>query len=179
MNTEKLMHQWKKEHLPARDAILRWAQGLEKDLTPLLPRSNGWSYFGTMTFRRGIPSYHALSASARLLTWCSRWRVAAPRTAKPLFRLLLWSAEGHASGNVHLHALSACIHSMSPAHCGRCTGSSSPHDPPWRILKESWYTHHGIARVRPYDAQLGGGAEGYVLKYVLKETCLDWGVATW
>jgi hypothetical protein len=38
----------------------------------------------------------------------------------------------------------------------------------WRILKESWYAHNGIARVFPYDPTRGGGVAAYVAKYMYK-----------
>jgi len=34
-------------------------------------------------------------------------------------------------------------------------------------------------RAYPYDPKLTYGAEAYVTKYILKETCLDWGIEEW
>lgn len=70
------------------------------------------------------------------------------------------------------------LSSLSTA-CRMCSRTAANNDAPlWRRLKESWYAHYGIARIYPYDRKLGGGAERYVLKYILDEKCLDWGVLT-
>ena len=49
----------------------------------------------------------------------------------------------------------------------------------WRRLKESWFLHHGIARIHPYDPEYKFGAERYVMKYILDDKCLDWGLERW
>lgn len=63
-------------------------------------------------------------------------------------------------------------------HCKRCQRRVSSLRTDWRKLKESWFIHNGLGRFYPYDPKLTCGAVGYVLKYILKETCLDWGVWT-
>lgn len=59
--------------------------------------------------------------------------------------------------------------------CQRCADLDGPL---WRRLKESWFFHHGIARIYPYNPVYKLSAERYVLKYILDEKCLDWGVLT-
>jgi len=91
---------------------------------------------------------------------------------------LLWSAEEHATGNVHLHALSVTTPAVWLLHAKKSPGiESSSRD--WSVLKENWYAKWGIARIFPYDPRLKFGAERYVTKYVLAETCLDWGIEEW
>ena len=131
-----------------------------------------------------------MNAGANFVRWSSGWLD--PVLGRGLFRLSLWSAESHLTGDVHLHAISACTPLTSVEHttpwtrrgsssrrrsCATC-GEVATDGPLWRRLKESWYAHHGIARIYPYDPAYRLGAEGYVLKYILKETCLDWGVVT-
>lgn len=157
-----------------RQEMIAWASNLDRNLTPLIPDNQGWTFFETLTFRNAIPPHHAMSAARLMWRWKSAWR----QSGVGLFRLLLWSAEGHVTGNVHLHALSVCTPGASPRHCRRCR-SSEVYAETWRRLKESWYIHYGIARIYPYDPTLRTGAAGYVAKYVLDENCLDWGVFTW
>lgn len=143
-----------------------------------------WTHFHTHTFRSAIPRHHAMTAGRKFTRWCSEWQSTAPgRRPWPLFRLLLWSAEEHKSGFVHIHALSA----LSPGqYLRRSNRPNRNHDwsdlgisPLWRILKEDWYGKFGIARIFPYDPQFKFGAERYVTKYVLDENCLDWGLEQW
>lgn len=166
-----------------RQALVEWA----KTLTP------EWTFLHHHTFRTPIPPYHAMSAGAALNRWCSGLLPTAT-AGRSIFRLLLWSAEGHLTGNVHLHALSVCTPVTSFVHmqprprpsndaarrrCCGCDQRAISEGPMWRRLKESWYHHHGIARIHPYDPKYAFGAERYVIKYILDERCLDWGVETW
>lgn len=176
-NTLSCRLQW----VGQRDALVEWASALDRE----------WSLFLTLTFRpdRKVPPHHALTAGQRFVRWCSAWRD--PILGRPLFRCSLWSAESHLTGDVHLHAISACTPLTSVEHMREppTRGVSSPRPcrvcshltsdaPLWRRLKESWFAHYGIARIYPYDARYRLGAEGYVVKYVLDEKCLDWGVVT-
>lgn len=173
-----------------RDALLSWAAKLDPT----------WSFVVTLTFRHAIPSRNALTAGLKFARWASGWRN--PVLQRGLFRCSLWSAEGHLTGNVHIHALSACTPLASVEHMrstrpqasrpwrscltcesSRALGGVNPDDSPgeqplWRRLKESWFVHHGIARVYPYNPTLRFGAERYITKYILDEKCLDWGVLT-
>lgn len=163
-----------------RQELIAWAGQLDKQRNPLLPRQGEWTFFLTMTFRNSIPRHHAMSAGRNLLRWCSAWRTECPGgKGSKLFRLLLWSAEEHQTGAVHLHALSVTTPAVSPTHCRRCHEKVSSLSNVWRKLKESWFHHYGISRVYPYNPALRFGAERYVVKYVLAETCLDWGVQEW
>ena len=153
--------------------------------------TSGWSFLMHLTFRNPIPNHHAMTAGAHLNFWCSGWRTLQKDC---MFRLLLWSAESHILGNVHLHALSVCTPLDFAEHmrlrrsrgreswsreCGPCSQRAVAEGPDWRRLKESWYVHHGIARVYPFDPRFRFGAERYVVKYILDEKCLDWGVERW
>lgn len=166
------------------------ARGDTKTVPPAYART-GWSFLMHLTFRNPIPNHHAMTAGAHLNSWCSGWRTPAKDCA---FRLLLWSAESHILGNVHLHALSVCTPLDFAEHmrlrrsrgreswsreCGPCSQRAVAEGPDWRRLKESWYVHHGIARVFPFDPRYRFGAERYVTKYILDEKCLDWGIETW
>lgn len=166
-----------------RQEVIRWASTLDSQSTPLVPGNLRWTHFLTLTFARSIPTHHAHHAGRLLNRWLTGWRGCECQGARGfrLFRFTLWSAEGHLTGNVHLHALSVISPAPSVTHCRRChivASSVSRSWPLWKLLKESWFIHHGIARVFPYDERLTCGAEGYVTKYVLDEKCLDWGVVT-
>jgi hypothetical protein len=128
------------------------------------------------TSYRTIPSRHAMTAGQRLMRWAAAWS-AGPRGK--WFRSMLWSAEEHKSGAVHCHALLVTTRAVSPTHCDRCRARVSGLHADWRKLKESWFIHNGLARVYPYNPAFAFGAERYVLKYVLKPTCLDWGFEQW
>lgn len=144
--------------------ILAWAAKL---------KGKEWTIFGTFTFRRPIPARHAVSA-VRL--WTSWLRRMSGTGGEASCRCALWSAEAHVNGNVHIHALLEFTPSAYWTHCEECAASFHPKGPFWRVMKESWYFHRGIARCTPYNPALCFGAERYVVKYVLKENCLDWGV---
>lgn len=162
-----------------RSALVGWATRLD----------TAWTHFLTLTFRKPIPSHLAMNAGASYVRWVSGWRDSVLRTL--LCRCSLWSVEGHSTGNAHVHALLACTQLTSFEHmtersprdgfsrhraCRTCGGPGKSEEPLWHRLKESWFKHYGIARVYPYDPTLRMGAEGYVVKYVLDEKCLDWGV---
>lgn len=158
--------------------LIRWAATLDQLHVPLIPQPGKpeWTYLLHLTFRFQIPRHHAMTAGQRLVRWTSAWRTQADTQGARLFRLLLWSVEEHKSGTVHAHALSVTTPAVSAKHCARCSERVSSLRPLWRQLKESWFIHNGIARVEPYKPYLKFGAERYVLKYVLKPTCLDWGI---
>lgn len=163
----------------APDAATLRSRANERRPAPYLQDMKTGKTLAWMPPRRAgtIPTHHAMSAGPILLRWCSRWQSVA---FSPTFRLLLWSAEAHSMGNVHLHALSVCTPGALQRHCPRCQDVSSRRDKPdWWHLKESWWMHYGKAVVRPYDPSLKFGAERYVTKYVLDENCLDWGLETW
>lgn len=176
-----------KENLRSRHELIQWAAQLDRTC------QGNWSYFLTMTFGRreipkgsgkfrgsSIPKHHALSAGPKLVRWCSRWTTVGllDSPSARSFRLLLWSAESHASGDVHLHALSVNTQKVLQRHCDSCA-SALRLSPDWKIMKESWWLHHGRCTVFPYDPALNMGAERYVTKYVLDESCLDWGIEEW
>lgn len=144
-----------------------------KQMHPTMRGSDGWK--AARLWPGTLPRHHAMSAGARFLGWLSRWRRCVP-TESP-WQLVLWSAEEHLSGNVHIHALSVCTPEVLWWHCRECRRALS-RSPNWRVLKESWWTHYGKAQVRPYDPAYRFGAERYVTKYVLGDKNLDWGIAT-
>lgn len=167
--------------------------------SPLLPVDPSWQWTHLMhlTFRYPIPRHHPLTGGASFVRWLSGWRESgASGPGAPLCRISLWCAEEHASGNAHIHALSAftlgalskhCVPRAQAASSNRwrvCPGCdaqvSTSEGPLWRRLKEAWFYHNGIARVYDYDPSYAFGAERYVLKYILDDTrrVLDWGVWT-
>jgi hypothetical protein len=171
-----------KTNLNNRHAMIEWASTLDKQIR------GKWTFFHTHTFgtythpvtkvttgRPAIPRHNAMNAGALLTQWCSRWEQ--PNGDK-YFRFLLWSAESHLTGNVHLHALSVVTPETLHRHCDFCKGALS-RSTEWRILKESWWAHCGRAVIRPFDESLRMGAERYVTKYVMDEKCLDWGIEEW
>lgn len=160
-----------KENLRTKSRGIEWFAKLDRQL------QMEWTYFHTHTFRpqRSIPRHKYLTAGPRLIRWCSGWSTL---TGAHKFRLLLWSAEEHKSGLVHLHALSACSPDPLQRHCDECL-TTLRLSPEWRTLKESWWLHWGKAKIEPYNPALRFGAERYVTKYVLDEQCLDWGVMVW
>lgn len=141
----------------ARRELISWAKRLSQE----------WAWFATMTFSRQTKS--TLTAVRRWRSWLSAF----PKGQQP-FRSVLWSAEGHNTGAVHIHALLASTGRPSQEHCGSCRAVWSRAAPEWWHLKESWYYHHGIARFYPFDATRGFGAVGYVTKYILSDDMLDW-----
>jgi len=169
------------ENLTARQVLTTWITDPSR-LNRVLEMGEQWTWFQMQTFRLPIQSHNALTAGLRYTRWLSRWRCVSGGRERNPFRLVLWSAESHASGDVHCHALSVCTPLVLPTHCRRCQPilSSYPSDTPdWRVLKESAWRDIGKATFRPYDPTLRFGAEAYVTKYVMKPTCLDWGVLDW
>ncbi len=141
----------------ARDQLISWAQRL----------SRKWTYFVTLTFR--VPTDKPSVAIRRLRSFLSSWASGAGRPSS-----VLWSVHLHLSGHVHVHALWDDSGRTVREHCKGCRRSSRARDPSYRRLKEAWHAHWGIARFLPYDETRGRGAIGYILRYVLKEECLDW-----
>lgn len=167
----------------SRDATLAWVMKVEKD------RGRPWTHLVHWTFRRDMPVRHALSASQRFRRWCWAW---CATDGVRTIRLLLWSVERTSRDAVHGHALwvhtgRVCVgHSratsrrelLGPCSNRRCRRAMRL-EPAWRRFKESWYAHAGIMRCEPYKPALKFGAERYVLKYVMDEKCLDWGLEVW
>lgn len=164
-----------RSNLRARDKMVEWASRLDRMISR---GSSSWTYFHTHTFRpdKSLQRHQALSAGPRLVSWCAKW--ASTLVGSVPFRLLLWSAEEHQTGLVHLHALSVVMVKALQRHCDSCSKTLAL-SPEWRMLKESWWVHWGKAMIRPYDPSLKFGAERYVTKYVLDEKCLDWGIEIW
>lgn len=159
------------ENLIRRTLQIAWFATLDKQ--------SPWTMFTTMTFRpeSRVPRHHAATAGLRFQSWLSRWR--SGWHLKPsVHQLVLWSAEEHKSGDVHLHALWAHTRGRSQLHCARCKSQLSDEEPDWRVFKDSWFIHWGIGRFYPYDEKMRFGAERYVVKYILDERCLDWGIWT-
>lgn len=159
-----------------RTEVCRWAHELATD--PLTSEER-WTYFLTLTWRKPLPLHHATSAGRLLTRWLQGWRESRsarkPASSQKTTRCLLWSAEGASTTHVHAHALLVSTPGVFNWHCKRCERASKL-SPEWRRLKESWYCHYGIARIEPYKPALRFGAERYVLKYILSESVLDWGV---
>jgi len=128
-----------------------------------------WDLFATFTFR--TPTSRDLTARSRLNSWLSRF--AEVPLLNPV-RWCLWSAERHSTGNVHIHALLECTGNTSWQHCKRCNHVFAHGRPLWSALKESWYVHHGIARVYPFDPTRQIGGVNYVVWYILSEESVDW-----
>lgn len=131
------------------------------------------AYYLTMTFRK--PDTRATIAVDALRCWLSVWRTQGRRC--PLSRIL-FSVEAQSRGTAHLHALSDSGPPPTYSHCAKCFASMGWNSswPTWQILKESWYQHHGIARIYPFDETRAGGCAGYVTKYILSDECCDWGL---
>lgn len=128
-------------------------------------------WFASMTFRRAETT--ALIAVSTLRSWLSQ---VARHNSAHRFRLVLWSVEAQRRGTAHLHALLAGGRTASTGHCARCDPPLSSRPPSYRVWKESWYYHHGLARFLPYDVDLGAGGATYVCKYILSDECEDWGL---
>jgi hypothetical protein len=158
-----------------RDSLILWAQTLD--------RNHPWTHLAHWTFRRDVPTRHALTASQRFERWLSAWRGTAGTAS---IRSALWSVERTSRDAVHGHALwvhtaKTCAgHWSGPratSSCGlRTCREAMALSPAWRRLKESWYAHWGIMRCVPYDPEFKCGAERYVMKYILDENVLDWNV---
>jgi hypothetical protein len=128
------------------------------------------TWFISLTFRDQTDS--AMTGRARFKCWLSTWSRSAELDP---FRFLLWSAEKHRMGSVHIHALSVGpVHASFP-HCVKCRNASSRSEA-YQRLKESWAIHHGWARFFPYRDDIGRGGMAYVAKYILSPACLDWDI---
>jgi len=128
------------------------------------------TWFLTWTFRDQTDN--PTVAVARLKCWLSTWN---RHSALDPFRSLLWSAERHVMGSVHIHALSVGPEQALLPHCRRCENASSRQQA-FQRLKESWAIHHGWCRCFPYRDDIGRGGMTYVAKYILDPRCLDWGI---
>lgn len=128
------------------------------------------TWFLSLTFRDQTQSANV--ATARFRCWLSTWSRSAQLDP---FQFLLWSAEKHRMGSVHIHALSVGpVHALFP-HCDRCRRASERSET-YQRLKESWAMHHGWARFFPYRDDIGRGGIAYVAKYILHPLCLEWGI---
>jgi hypothetical protein len=148
----------------ARQAIVNWVS----------ERNPSWAWFATLTFR--TPTRDSLTAASRLKSWLSGFtgrRSTRRDTSRHPVSSILWSAERHLSGSVHIHALLEGWGEQWLPHCKDCQGDP-PHRIPWKGLNESWFHHHGIARFRAYDDSIGCGGIAYVVKYVVSDACVDW-----
>lgn len=130
-----------------------------------------WKFFATLTFRK--PIWQDTVAASCLRSFV----LAMPRSQRPSF--VLWAAQPHVSGSVHLHALWGTSKRPFAPSCGTCSSGSSRwarRCPTWRCLNESWFGRFGIARFRPFDPSLSKGAASYVARYCMKETSMEWGL---
>ena len=144
--------------------LAEWASKLDRAV------AGTWRWFATLTFRKDIESHRAHLAVSRLKCWLSAWK-----DSRQPFTSVLWSAEPHNRGTVHIHALLTSTTEMYETHCKRCKlDPGTSFGPDWRRLNNSWYLHNGIGRFWPYDKKYQMGAERYVTKYCLKPDCLDW-----
>jgi hypothetical protein len=130
-------------------------------------------YWMTFTFRNAKTT--AIGATEALRSWLSCWgrrqrSSLAGRSACQPISQLIWCVEMQLRGTAHIHALGVSGAPISGAHCVHCYSRTAwnPNWPTWRILKESWYVHSGIARIFPYDDARGGGVAAYVAKYMYK-----------
>jgi len=165
-------------NLDARHATATWATDPSR-LTRFTKESPSWTWFLTATYRKAIKPHLAHIAGKRFVTWCSAWRAFLGGRETGVFRLLLWSAESHMTGDVHVHALSVCTPLDYATHCPNCQGRIESSRKEYQKLKESHWLDHGKMVARRYDPALKFGAEQYVTKYILKPTCLDWGIEEW
>jgi len=133
----------------------------------------GPTHFATLTFRNSATRPSIATDSFRW--WLQGWR--AHSTSCPISRVL-WCAELQSRGTAHLHALWVAGPGPTAIHCQGCLASMGWNSdlPYFHQLKESWYCHHGIARIYPFDPTRGGGCAGYVTKYILSDECSDWGL---
>jgi len=115
-----------------------------------------WEVFSTWTFSRPVTTNGAMHQAHRHLQAIEK------RTGRPPYGFIA-TEKGSTGGLVHLHALLANLGGFSP-YCGTRFGR-------WDIWGRRCCQVHawnrGIARVFPYDAELG--ARHYVSKYVVKD----------
>ena len=115
-----------------------------------------WEVFSTWTFARPVTVNGAMHCAYRHLQAIQR------RTGRPP-RAFVATERGGNGGLVHLHALLANLGGFSP-YCGARFGRRDI----WgRRCCQTHTWHRGIAKVFPYDPELG--ARHYVSKYVVKE----------
>jgi len=170
----------------ARHRLTTWATDPRR-LTILQKTEPEWTWFLTATFGKhpdgtgspAIPPHRAMDAGAKFVRWCSEWSTFQGGRTIRAFRLLLWAAESHLTGDVHIHALSVCTPLVYATHCKRCNPRVAYCTHEYQQLKESHWIHHGKMVARRYNPALKFGAEQYVTKYILKESCLDWGLEEW
>jgi len=155
---------------------IRWLEDPRAAMAEVLQRFFSRSriaWWITLTFRN--PDVHTLTAMGSLRCWLQRWAIAQRlnsgcQEARPPISRLVWCAETQSRGTAHIHALGDKAAEISGPHCARCWNAKGWNSTwsQWQILKESWYVHHGIARIYPYDESRGGGVAGYVAKYMYK-----------
>lgn len=135
--------------------------------TFLAPKPQWWV---TLTFRRSTTS--CLSAMGALRSWLSQWARASLRAGgQPPIKRLVWCVELQLRGTAHIHALCIGHPEHSGPHCASCFRKMGYNrsSPLWWVLKESWFHHHGIARVYAFDTARAGGVSAYVAKYMYKD----------
>ena len=154
-----------------RSAVIETVQKFFRGPNRSLFEAAPITWFATMTFRnarataQGVPS--ALKSWLRLLN---------QRNPESRCTSVCWSVELQKRGTAHIHALLAGGRQMSHGHCNRCIAELPCRSDGYRILKESWFHHFGIARFQPYDDSIGRGGMTYVLKYILSDECEGWGL---
>ena len=155
---------------PKDDPRVAMAEVLQKYLTP----SPAW--WISLTFRRSNVTVQTAEESLR--SWLRQWvrrglLRGVHRQGPPRIWRLVWCVELQSRGTAHIHALSGPIPAPECPHCSLCFATFGWNYawPIWRHMKESWYSHHGIARWFPYDDSLAGGVAGYVAKYMYKGPC--------
>ncbi len=154
----------------ARTALIKVVQRFfAGPFAPRIPQDR-IQWFASMTFRR--PETSPDTAASSWKSWLSRLNILNPENR---VTSCVWAVEPQRRGTAHIHALLAGGRNMRQGHCRKCNEGLSVDAPSYRILKESWWHHYGIARFRPYDDSIGRGGATYVLKYVLSEECEDWG----
>ena len=178
-----------------RKELVEWARTL----------TAGWSFYATLTFRpekcrrcpdrnpsQGcpipkdkrlphlMPCAHRRDRTLSVQTAVQRfksWLYQRDKSAREGFwRGVLWSVEPHQTGAPHIHALFERTPEPMTGHCRSCADGIRFSEPEWKQWNESWYYHHGIARFYVFDPARGFGAENYVLKSILSENMLDWGI---
>jgi len=156
----------------AKDRSADPRTALAQSIGTFLGRPHWWA---TFTFRRMLTT--KTTAVESLRSWLRQWARALQSNSEcraglePISRLV-WCVELQLRGTAHIHALMVGGALTSGPHCARCFRETgwNWHWPLWRVLKESWYAHHGIARIFPFDERRGGGVAGYVAKYMYKSS---------
>ena len=131
--------------------------GTARDALARLAREQAWDWFVTQTFRRAKTTlWGAWAGWARAERWLYREGIYIPPAR------VLVGIEGQRRGTPHVHAL-----------VGGSRGILYTDDV-WRAWKEYLFRITGIARIYPYNADLG--AAYYISKYIVGDDNLDWGV---